>query len=83
MEPPSLYGDYVREVLSREEGLHPWTKKVLEALRSDRIFMSVQEDGHVMVLNYGNAEGFVEFPGRPRIAIQPYDIERIGLDQTN
>jgi len=36
-----------------------------------------------MVLNYGNAEGFVEFPGRPRIAIQPYDIERIGLDQTN
>ena len=42
MEPPSLYGDYVREVLLGVDTLDPRTAEVLRIARPERVFFAVQ-----------------------------------------
>ena len=79
MEPPSLYGDYVEDVLLEMEGLHPWTRQALEASHSDKVFFSIQNDGHLLTINYSDDEGFIQPKGKPRVTLAPYSIERIDL----
>ncbi|MCA9434801.1 MAG: hypothetical protein KC978_03395, partial [Candidatus Omnitrophica bacterium] len=79
MEPPSLYANYVRERLLDVEGLHPWTKRILESDHSQHVFSSIQEDGHLMILNYSGQVGYIQISGHPRVSLEPYSISRISL----
>jgi hypothetical protein len=51
MEPPSLYADFVKGVLVGTDGLHAWTRAAVTAQRPEQVFLSMQADGHVLVLN--------------------------------
>jgi hypothetical protein len=80
-EPPELYGEYVAGVLKHVGGLHPWTRAVLEAERPGRVFLSVQSDGHALVLNYRDTPAKVSIAGAES-TIEPYGIERIKLPES-
>ena len=77
-EPPELYGEFVAKVLGGVESLHPWTRAVLAAHRPARVFFSVQQDGHALVLNYRDEPVAVKIAGRS-LKLEPYGIGRVGL----
>lgn len=76
MEPPSLYGDFVNSTLLTLSNLHPLTQEVLRFLHPDSVFFSVQEDGHILVLNYKDNQVMISGEHRTYI-IDPYSIRRI------
>jgi hypothetical protein len=76
MEPATLYGDFVRKTLSAEPGLHPWTKKVLGINKSESVLFSIQEDGHLLAINYSDEQGRLELPGVFAHSLEPYQIIR-------
>lgn len=78
-EPPELYGAFVAKVLEGVAELHPWTKSVLEARHPSRVFFSVQQDGHALVLNYRDEPAQVTVVGQ-ELTIEPYGIARVTLD---
>ncbi len=79
-EPPELYGRFVAKVLAGVSGLHPWTKAALEARRPSQVFLTVQEDGHVLVLNYGDETARVEVGGET-VEVEAYGIARVRLGE--
>ncbi|MBX7256930.1 MAG: family 14 glycosylhydrolase [Candidatus Hydrogenedentes bacterium] len=79
MDPVSLYGEFVRRELRSIEGLHPWTKAVVDVDWPDYTFASVQKDGHILILNYENTPHTVEFPGGKRVDVEAYGISRCKL----
>jgi len=79
MEPPSDYGDFVLTTLRGVSGLSPWTHEVLEAEHSEKVFCSIQQDGHLMILNYADKPGFLKLGEGTDVTIEPYGIERIPL----
>ena len=79
MEPPSLYGDFVAEVLKATKSLNPWTRSMLETERPDDVFLSVQADGHLIMLNYGAREAAVRLPGVFDEKVLPWHMQRIAL----
>jgi hypothetical protein len=79
MEPPSGYGDFVRQVLRQSGALHRWTRQALEAEHPDRVFLSIQEDGHMLALNYNPAPAKLKLPGGHGVVIEPYGIQRLRL----
>lgn len=76
MEPPSLYADFVRKVLLETAGLDPWTRAAISAERPERVFLSVQDDGHLVVLNYRDDPAEVVVEDALRITVPPYGIAR-------
>lgn len=80
MEPPSDYGDFVREVLLGLDSLHPWTKAALRADQTEKVFWSIQEDGSLLVLNYADVPGFIRIGESEPVEIGPFDIGRIPLE---
>lgn len=81
MEPPSLYGDFVKKTLLGLSTLHPYTQEALRAERSDHVFFTVQEDGHLLILNYGDSPAVVRFDSGTEHIVGPYDIARLALKQ--
>jgi hypothetical protein len=79
MEPPSLFGDFVRQTLATVETLHPLTKRVISAERPDQTFLSAQEDGHVLALNYTAQPARVVFGPDLALMVEPYGIARVQL----
>ncbi|MBN2327305.1 MAG: beta-galactosidase [Candidatus Omnitrophica bacterium] len=77
MEPPSLYGDYVNDELLTMPNLHPLTQKTLQIQHPDKIFFSVQQDGHILALNFGDCAAELVIPENSPITIEPYSILRI------
>jgi hypothetical protein len=77
-EPPELYGDYVKQILRKMTHLHPWTQTMLSAHHPSRVFLSVQQDGHALVLNYRDEPAPVTVSGHECV-IEPYGIARIPL----
>jgi hypothetical protein len=78
VEPPELYGEFVATVLHGLPNLHPWTREVLATQHPDRVFFSIQKDGHALVLNYNDAPATVTVAGAD-VTIEPYGIERVKL----
>lgn len=76
MEPPSLYGDYVKSILLTLPNLHPLTQWALRCQHPDSVFFSVQEDGHILALNYGDREATIVGENQSYI-INPYSILRL------
>jgi len=76
MEPVSLYGDFVRARLLENTALHPWTQAALRAERPEKVFLTVQEDGRVLVLNYNDVPATVSIPGLAPITVESYGIAR-------
>ncbi|MCG3195870.1 MAG: hypothetical protein GHCLOJNM_00339 [bacterium] len=81
MEPPSLYGEYVKEILLEEDSLHSWTMAALRAKHPDQVFLSVLEDGSLFVLNYSEREAEIELEGVVGDTLPPYSIRRYRLPQ--
>jgi hypothetical protein len=79
MEPPSEYGDFVRERLSATQSLDARTRALVAAERSEKVFASLQADGEVLLLNYADEPGTFRFPEGPEIMIEPYGIEITNL----
>ena len=48
MEPPDIFSDFVKEALLTVDTLHSWTMAAIAAERPDQVFLSVQEDGHLL-----------------------------------
>lgn len=80
MEPPSLYGDYVEKTLQEVPNLHPWTALALQVKHPDKVFFSIQEDGHLLALNYGDEPAKVELDGRFSEMVPSYAIARLPLE---
>jgi len=79
MEPPSCYGGFVAGVLRAAPGLHQWTRQALEVKHPERVFLSVQADGRLLVLNYNDAPARVTLAGVFDETTEPYGIMRIRL----
>ena len=80
MDPPSSYAGFVKSVLSTTETLSRPTRIALDMKRPDTVFISAQEGGHFLVINYGDTRAVIEFPGMNRVEIEPYTITRIKVD---
>ncbi len=79
MEPPSLYGNFVAAVLKSTPSLHPWTRAMLETERPADVFLSVQADGHLIMLNYGDREADLRLPGVFEEKVLPWHMQRTAL----
>lgn len=79
MEPISLYGDFVENILRNTSRLHRWTKNVLEIQHPDRVFFSVLEDGHVLALNYSDEPAHVELEVEIQEDLPPFSMKVLEL----
>ena len=79
-EPPSLYAAYVRSVLTELAGLSPITRAALEMERPGQVFVSAQEDGHFLILNFGDEPAVVSHASIGSVEIAPYTIERVAFE---
>lgn len=79
MEPPSEYGEFVDAALLDVPTLHEWTQRVLRYTHPEQVYFSLQDDAHVLVLNYNEHPVTVERPEREAIHIAPYGIARAEL----
>ena len=75
MEPISLYGDFVEDILRKTPGLHPLTKQVLEIQHPERVFFSVLKDGTVLALNYSEQDAPIELPGGYSEVLSPFSVK--------
>ncbi|GMW02723.1 MAG: hypothetical protein AMXMBFR84_38590 [Candidatus Hydrogenedentota bacterium] len=78
MEPPSLYGDYLRKVLRRTSVLNPLTSLVIQYEMPEHVFVVVQADGHALALNYSETDQELDLGGT-KTAIPSYGIARVPL----
>lgn len=76
-EPPSLYAAFVRDALLEIDSLSDLTRTALTIERPDGVFISIQEDGHFLVLNFTDHPARVSHPGLGSQEIPPYTIERL------
>ena len=81
MEPPELYGEFAGKLLRDLPGLHPWIKAALEAEHPEHVFLTVQDDGHLLLLNYGEKEAVVRLPGMFETTVKPWRMERVALEK--
>ncbi len=77
MEPPSLYAEFVRSTLLGLPHLQPLTHVALKGRHPDQVFLTVQEDGHLLVLNYRDEPAPLELPDRAALTLDPYSIQRV------
>ena len=75
-EPPSLYAGFVKSVLLDHPNLSPLVRIALEAKRPEEVFLSAQQDGCLLILNFNDASAKVEHPEIGHIQIPPYGIAR-------
>ena len=80
-EPPSLYAAFVRSVLLEHPALAPPTRVALEMARPQGVFLSAQEDGHLLALNFRDDPAVISHPSIGRIEVAPYAIERIAISE--
>ena len=78
-EPPSLYADFVRSTLLELPSLSAPVRIALEAERPAKVFISAQEDGHLLVLNFSDQAAEVSHPRIGAIQIPPYAIGRAAI----
>jgi len=76
-EPPSLYAEFVASSLLRTRSLSPATRIALEMKRPDNVFISVQQSGHFLILNFNDVPVQLEHPAIGNVEIDPYAIGRV------
>lgn len=81
MEPPGDYAAFVKESLLSLDTLHPWTRAVLDIALPEKVFLSIQESGHVLALNYNPAEARLILPNGVEVAVPGYGIARFALGE--
>jgi len=79
MEPPSLYGDYVEKVLQGIPYLHEWTRIALETEHPSMVFLSIQEEGYLMAINYSDMTAHIKKDGIFEGDLEPYSMARFIL----
>ncbi|MFH1739206.1 MAG: beta-galactosidase [bacterium] len=79
MAPHDLYSDFAHNILQNLDNLHPWTRLALQIEHPKHVFFSVQQDGHLLAMNYGDAPAEVKLDGVFSGQIAPYTIARFPL----
>jgi hypothetical protein len=79
MEPPRHYAKFIAGVLPSVATLHPLTRQALAVERPDDVFLSLQCDGHLLVLNYRDEPSTVKLTAAFTETIEVYGIQRIPL----
>ncbi|MFA6239861.1 MAG: family 14 glycosylhydrolase [Candidatus Hydrogenedentales bacterium] len=80
MEPVSLYGDYVEEVLQGAASLSPLTRQALAIQHPEHVYFSVLTNGSLVALNYGDKQASVSLEGRFTETIAPYSFQFLPLE---
>ncbi|MCG3199929.1 MAG: hypothetical protein GHCLOJNM_04457 [bacterium] len=75
MEPISLYGDFVKQVLLDDPRLSRWTQTALRIGHPERVHLSVLENGRLVMLNYRDQEAQIEFPWNESETLPAYSIQ--------
>jgi hypothetical protein len=83
MEPPSCYGAFVASVLPGVRSLDPRTRQALAVTHPLQVFLTVQQDGHLLALNYNDTPATVALEGRFDVRVPPYGIARLRLDESS
>ncbi|MDQ1256160.1 MAG: hypothetical protein QG656_756 [Candidatus Hydrogenedentes bacterium] len=78
-EPPTLYAEYVKSVLLSSRTLSPLTRIALEMERPANVFISAQEEGVFLILNFGDETATVHHSAIGEIEVPPYGIARAFL----
>lgn len=73
-EPASLYAAYVRAVLLQMSNLSKVTRIALEMDRPPTVFVSVQQDGHLLMLNFSDEPVTVSHAAIGTMDLAPYSI---------
>lgn len=79
MEPPRIYEDFLRATLLGLGNLHPWTRLAIAAERPGQVYLAVQDDGHLLALNYTAQPAQVTVMDTLALTIPPYGITRAAL----
>lgn len=79
LDPPRRYGEYVGAVLRSTPGLHPFVRQALAVAHPEDVFLTVQADGHLLMLNYGDRPARVRLAGTFAETVEPYGIARVRL----
>jgi len=79
MEPSSLYAEFVAKRLRALDGLDPWTQAVLAMDLPDQLFVSIQQDGHLLALNYDDEAHTLDLAGGAPLLVPSYGIIRHAL----
>lgn len=80
MEPPELYGDFVRSILRDHVALSPVEERLLSLDRPSHVFFSALESGEVFALNYNPDAATVHAGGGRAVVVPGYGIARFTLD---
>jgi hypothetical protein len=81
MEPPRIYEEFLKKTLLGIETLHPWTRTAIAAERPEQVYLSVQDDGHALVLNYTASPAKVTLGETQALVVEPYGIGRVALQK--
>lgn len=81
MEPPSLYGAFIRKALATQPGLHAATRAALQVEHPEQVFVSAQADGHLLLLNYEDVPATVRLPGQFETVLPAYSMAREALEK--
>jgi Beta-galactosidase len=76
-DPPSLYADFVASSLADTPTLSTATRIALEAEHPAGVFISAQEDGSFLMLNFSDRPAKVVHPAIDTAEIAPYTIGRV------
>ena len=79
MEPPSLYAEFVAQRLRALDKLHQWTQAALATNLPDQVFVSIQQDGHLLILNYDDEPHTLDLPDGTACLVPSYGIVRHAL----
>jgi len=81
MEPYDLYGEFVRKQLQEMNSLDVLTKKALEIKHTPQVFMSVGENGDLMILNYEDVPQILHINSDQTVEVPSYGIERLAPEK--
>ena len=74
------YGRFIRDVLFEMDTLHSWTKQAIRVERPHYVYLTVQQDGHLLALNFEDEPATIRLNGGPAQVIESYAVARLVLD---
>lgn len=74
MEPPEIFSGFLREALPQVEGLSATTRECIQAEHPSQVYLSAQEGGRTLALNYNPEAVTVRLAGGTRMKVPAYGI---------
>jgi hypothetical protein len=80
MEPISLYGDFIEEVLLSKSSICSWTRDLLRIQHPAKVFFTLFEEGKILALNNSDQPSMITLKGQFSETIPPYSISTFRLE---